>query len=220
MDILKPTTAFLGTMYVGTNRLGRALTTPEKRDFASLLRKHDFVGASLVSLNFAFKLSRSRPAAQDLRDRAHVRLVEQGWDPGIVTLAKCLCRFVWSEHTHEKRERVAARRAEDGFLREQSIDHGAAPSVEDLALRLETERKEEARAAKRSASLRAAFVQAGDTVNQIWLDSWLAGVDSPAEMARSSGHDVSDFYRAADRRKRHVARLLAAEGGPTIEEDE
>ena len=104
MDILKPTTAFLGTMYVGTNRLGRALTTPEKRDFASLLRKHDFVGASLVSLNFAFKLSRSRPAAQDLRDRAHVRLVEQGWDPGIVTLAKCLCRFVWSEHTHEKRE--------------------------------------------------------------------------------------------------------------------
>src|ERR1017187_1470187 len=126
-------------MYVGTNRLGRALTAPESKDLALLLRKHDFVGASLVSLNFAFKLSRSRPVAQDLRDRAHMRLVEQGWDPGVVTLAKCLCRFVWSEHKNETRERVAARGAEDGFLREQSIDHGAAPSVEDLALRLETE---------------------------------------------------------------------------------
>jgi hypothetical protein len=138
----------------------------------------------------------------------------------VVTLAKCLCRFVWSEHTHEKRERVAARRAEDGLLREQGIGQSAAPSAEDLAARLETQAREEERAVKRSASLRAAFVKAGDSVNQIWLDSWLAGVDSPAEMARSSGYDVSDFYRAADRRKRHVARLLAAEGGPNIEEDE
>jgi hypothetical protein len=43
LDILKPTTAFLGTMYVGTNRLGRALTAPENKDLASLFRKHDFV---------------------------------------------------------------------------------------------------------------------------------------------------------------------------------
>ena len=154
MDILKPTTAFLGTIYVGTNRLGRPLTALEGKDLASLLRKHDFVGASLVSLNFAFKLSRSRPAAQDLRDRANVRLVEQGWDPGAIPLVKCLCRFVWSEHTHEKRERVAARGAEDGFLREQGIGHRTAPSAEDLATRLETEREEEERAVKRSASLR------------------------------------------------------------------
>jgi hypothetical protein len=39
-------------------------------------------------------------------------------------------------------------------------------------------------------------------------------------MARLSGHDVRDFYRAADRRKRHVARLLAAENGTKIEEKE
>lgn len=220
MDILEPTTAFLGTMYVGTNRLGRSLTATEVTDLASLLRRHDFVGASLVSLNFAFKLSRNRPAAQDLRDRANVRLVEQGWDPGVVTLAKCLCRFVWSEHKNETRERVAARKAEEIFLREQGIDHDAAPSVEDLAIRLETEQQEEERAAKRSASLRSAFVQAGDTVNQLWLDHRLAGVDEPGEMARLSGRDVSDFYRAADRRKRHVARLLAAESGARIEENE
>jgi hypothetical protein len=217
LDILKPTTAFLGTMYVGTNRLGRPLSAPERKDLASLLRKHDFVGASLVSLNFAFKLARSRPAAQDLRDRANVRLVEQGWDPGVVTLVKCLCRFVWSEHNNEKRERVAARKAEEVFLREQD---SAASSAEDLAVRLETERQEEERGVKRSASLRAAFIQAGDTVNQLWLDYWLAGVDEPGEMARLSGHDVSDFYRAADRRKRHVARLLAAESGAKIKENE
>jgi hypothetical protein len=220
LDILKPTSAFLGTMYVGTNRLGRPLSAPERKDLASLLRKHDFVGASLVSLNFAFKLSRSRPAAQDLRDRANVRLVEQGWDPGVVTLVKCLCRFVWSEHKNETRERAAARKAEEVFLREQGVDHSAAPSAEDLAVRLETERQEEEHAAKRTASLRAAFVEAGDTINQLWLDHWLAGVEEPGEMARLSGRDVSDFYRAADRRKRHVARLLAAESGAKIEETE
>jgi hypothetical protein len=220
MDNLKPTTAFLGTMYVGTNRLGRPLTAPERKDLASLLRKHDFAGASLVSLRFAFKLRRSRAAAQDLRDRAHVRLVEQGWDPGVVTLVQCLCRFVWSEHENEKRERVAARKAEEVFLREQGIDHSAAPSAEDLAVRLDTERQEEERAHERSASLRSAFVQAGDTINQLWLDYWLAGVEEPGEMARLSGHDVSDFYRAADRRKRHVARLLAAESSAKIEENE
>jgi hypothetical protein len=219
LDILKPT-AFLGTMYVGTNALGRPLTAPERKELASLLRKHDFVGASVVSLNFAFKLTRSRPDAQDLRDRANRRLIEQGWDPGMVTLAKCLCRFVWSEHMNGQRERVAARKAEEVFLREQEIDRSASPSAEDLAVRLETERWKEEHAAKRVASLRDAFVQAGDKVNQLWLDHWLAGVEEPGEMARLSGRDVSDFYRAADRRKRHVLRLLAAESGAKNEENE
>ena len=50
----KPTTAFLGALYVGTDRLERPLTEPEKKDLSALLRKHDFVGASLVSLRFAF----------------------------------------------------------------------------------------------------------------------------------------------------------------------
>jgi len=31
-------------------------------------------------------------------------------------------------------------------------------------------------------------------------------------MARLSGRDPKEFYRAADRRKRHVAALLDAEG--------
>jgi hypothetical protein len=220
LDPLKPTTAFVGTRYVGTDRLGRPLTEPEKKDLSALLRQHDFVGASLVSLRFAFKLTRSKPAAQDLQGRANRRLMRQGWDPSVVTLVKCLCRFVWSEHTHEKRERVTARKAEETFLREQGIDHSAAPSVEDQVTHLHTELQEEARAKQRIDSLRSAFAEAADEINLLWLDYRLAGVDEPSEMARLSGHDVREFYRAADRRKRHTSRLRAAQSGAKFEESE
>ena len=217
MNLLKPTTALLGTLYVGTDRLERPLTEPEKKDLSAHLRKHDFVGASMVSLRFAYSLRRSRPAAQDLQGRANLRLTRQGWDPGVVTLVKCLCRFVWSEHTHEKRESVTARKAEEIFLREQGID-GAAPSAEDQVTRLEAEQQEEARAKEQIDSLRASFVAARDEINLLWLDYRLAGVVEPSEMARLSGRDVGEFYRAAERRKRQTARLLAAQGGAKFEE--
>jgi hypothetical protein len=218
LNHLKPTTAFLGTLYVGTDRLERPLTELEKRDLSALLRRHDFVGASMVSLRFAFTLRRSRPAAQDLQGRANLRLVRQGWDPSVVTLVKCLCRFVWSEHTHEKRESATARKAEEAFLREEGIGQGAAPSAEATVTGLETELDEEARAKQRLDSLRSVFVAAEDRINLLWLDYRLAGVDEPSEMARLSGHDVGEFYRAADRRKRQVTRLLAAQGNAKFEE--
>lgn len=213
MEAPKPTTAFLGTMYVGTDRLERALTDVERKDLSTLLRKHDFVGASLIALRFAFTLRRSRPAAHDLQGRANLRFMRQGWDPSVVPLPKRLCRFVWCEHKNESRESAAARKAEEAFLREQSIHATAEPSVEERALRLEAERQEEERGQERIAALRAAFVQAGDAVNLLWLDYRLGGVDEPAEMARRCGRDVEEFYRAADRRRRQTARLLAAESG-------
>jgi hypothetical protein len=218
LNPFKPATAFVGTAYVGTDRLDRPLTEPEKRDLSALLRKHDLAGASVVSLRFACTLRRGQAAAQDLQERANLRLVRQGWDPSVVALVKCLCRFVWSEHTHEKRERATARKAEETFLREQGLDHGVAPSTEDQILRLEAEDHEEARAKQQIDSLRSAFVAAGDEINVLWLDYRLAGVAEPSEMARSSGHDVGEFYRAADRRKRHTARLLAAQGGAKLKE--
>ncbi len=218
MDSPKPTSAFIGTLYVGTDRLERPLTDPEKKDLSALLRKHDFVGASLVSLRFAFTLRRSKPAAQDLQGRANLRFVRQGWDPRVVTLAKCLCRFVWSEHTHAARENAATREAAETFLREHDIHHGDAPSAEDRMTRAETEEQEEARAKQQLDSLRAAFVAAADEINLLWLDYRLAGVAEPNEMARLSGRDVGEFYRAADRRKRQTARLLAAQGGAKFEE--
>ena len=136
----------------------------------------------------------------------------------MVTLVKCLCRFVWSEHRNERRESATARKAEEVFLREQGIEQGAAPSAEDQVTRLEAERQEEARAKQKIDSLRSAFVAAGDEMNLLWLDYRLAGVNEPSEMARLSGHDVGEFYRAADRRKRQTTRLLAAQGGAKFEE--
>ncbi|MBV9949106.1 MAG: hypothetical protein JOZ69_19820 [Myxococcales bacterium] len=217
MSVLNPTSAFLGTTYVGTNRLGRPLTAAEQRELASFLRRHDFAGASVVSLHFAFKLTRAMPAAQDLQERANQRLVEQGWDPGAVSLVKCLCQFVSSERKHEGRRRTTAQKAEKGFLREEDP---AAPAFEDEVVQLEDERDEEKRAVARTAKLREAFVKAGDTVNQIWLDHWCEGVEAPAEIARRSGLDVKEFYHAADRRKRHVAKLLASENGAKGEKKE
>jgi hypothetical protein len=214
----KPTTAFIGTFYVGTDRLERPLTEPEKRDLSAVLRKHDFAGASLVSLRFAFKLRSSRPAAQDLQGRANLRFVRQGWDPGVVSLVKCLCRFVWSEHTHEREENATTRKATETFLGEQSLHQSAVPSTEDRIARLDTEEHEEARARQQLESLRAAFVAAGDEINLLWLDHRLAGVADAVEMARLSGRDVDEFYSAAKRRKRHTARLLAAQSGAKYEE--
>ena len=218
MESFKPTTAFIGPMYVGTDALGRALTDGESKALSSLLRKHDFVGASLVALNFAFRLRRNRAAAQDLQGRAQYRLVRQGWDPIKVTLAKCLCRFVWSEHTNMRVEDATRRKAEEGFLREQGLQHSASP--EDLATRLATEQEEEERGKRKFDALRAAFVAADDHVNIRWLDYTLEGIREPAEMARKSGLDVREFYRATDRRNRHIARLAAAESSGKHEEDE
>jgi hypothetical protein len=222
LNIHKPIAAFDGPMYVGTNRLGRPLTPAESRQLGALLREHDLAGARSISLNYARKKTRSHVAAEDLWNRAYVRLVEQGWDPRTVTLAKCLCRFVWSEHTNTISEDNRRRKAEEVFFREQGLDHSDAgvPSVEDFAVRLESERRDEAHAKHRIAALRARFVEADDQINLLWLEYWLSGVEEPGEMARLSNHEPEEFYRAADRRKRHVNRLLAAERGAKFEENE
>jgi hypothetical protein len=208
------------TAIAGTDRLGRPLTDPERAIFSALLRAHDFVGASIVALRFALKLTRRRQAAQDLQARANLRLVRRGWDPNKVSLVRCLCRLVWSEWTNELTESATARRATDVFLREQEVSGGhSVPSVEDQAARLETEREERERAVAQLEKLRARFVEAGDEVNLLWLEYTLQDVADPGEMARRSGRDVSEFYRAADRRKRQTRRLLAEKSGTKYEED-
>jgi hypothetical protein len=213
LDPIKPLTAFVGEFYVGTERLGRPLTNPESRQLDAHLRRHDFVGASLVSLNFALKLRRgNRGAAEDLRGRANLRLVRLGWNVLVIALVKCLCRYVWSEHTHEKRESATTRKAEETYLREQGIHVGTtSPSAEDVALRAQDEREEEARNDAQFEALRASFTEAKDEVNLLWLDYSLEDITDPEEMARRSKLDVSEFYNAQKRRGRHVARLAAIE---------
>src|SRR5579872_4272425 len=82
---------------LGTERLGRPLTPDEKAVFGALLREHDYPGARLVALRFAYKLARNVARAQDLMGRADLRLVRFGWDPKEVPLVQRLCRLVWSE---------------------------------------------------------------------------------------------------------------------------
>jgi hypothetical protein len=205
---------------VGTEALGRPLTKAEREHAARILRAHDFAGASLVALRFAYKKTRSRAAAQDLLSRVNARLVRQGWDPKRVTLTKCLCRFVFCEWSHQVREWQQARAAEEVFLRERKATEGEhAPSVEEQMERLDAERRDEARAIERVAELRASFLKAKDEVNLLWLEQRLAGVEELSEMAKQTGRDVREFYRAADRRKRHVVALLALRAGDKKEEE-
>jgi hypothetical protein len=206
---------------LGTDQLGRPLTNEEKVRFGALLRQHDYPGARLVALRFAYKLTRTIARAQDLMGRADVRLVRFGWDPNEVPLVKRLCRLVWSEHTNAMSETDAARKAEEGFLRELEVTEGfSAPSVEQRALHQETRQQAEANAKAQLEKLRAFFEKAGDEVNLLWLDHQLRGETDLQKMAQATGRDVTDFYRAAERRKRHTRRLLAEQQGVRYEEEE
>ena len=201
-------------------RRGRALTSEERVRFGALLREHDYPGARLVALQFAYKLSRSRAQAQDLMGRADLRLARLGWDPQEVSLTKRLCRLVWSEWTNTTTESAAARRAEEAFVRQMQEEHGlSASSVEKQAVKREIEDAAQARATAKLDKLRASFEKAGDAVNLLWLDYALKEETDLQKMAGQSGRDVTEFYRAADRRKRHTRRLIAAEAGVMDEED-
>ncbi len=206
---------------LGTERLGRALSDDETRRLGALLREHDYPGARLIAMRFAFKLTHKQSAAQDLMGRVALRLVRLGWDPKEVTLPRRLCRLVWSEWTNEASETDTSRRAEEGFLRELEVTEGlVVPSVEQRTTDHETHREKREHAQSQLDKLRAAFEFAGDAVNILWLAFTVAGETDAQEMARQSGRDVSEFYAAAKRRKRTVRRLIAATRGVAYLEDD
>jgi hypothetical protein len=220
---------------IGTDRLGRPLTNEERERFDKLLRAHDFLGARAYAVLFGRRLARSEAAANDLVQRACERLVRWGWDPNEVPLKVRLVRLVWSEWTHEKRERATASRAELGFVREQQANAPAihvrsdsgemvtvnvARSPADHAMRFEEEMQEEADAKAQLDKLRDAFVKAKDSVNLLWLGYTLEGETDLQEMARLSARSVEDFYAAAKRRKRVVERLAAEANGAKYDDEE
>jgi hypothetical protein len=221
---------------IGTDALGRPLVDDEKKRFGALLREHDYPGARLVALRFAYKLTHSLGRAQDLMGRADLRLVRSGWNPRDVPLVKRLCRLVWSEWTHASAEGETARKAEEGFVRELEVTEGlkvappmrpkttdapavakapewAVPPHEHHVTALEAAHESRTKASVKIEKLRAIFEKAGDEVNLLWLKHELEGVSDLQQMAAASGRDVADFYAAAKRRKRAVQRLLANEQG-------
>jgi hypothetical protein len=205
--------------YLGTDRLGRPLTESEKHELVRLLRAHDWKRARTIALRFACRLMRNAQGGEELVGRASLRLVRGGWDPREVPLTKRLCRLVWSEWTHYLEQSDRARQAESVFLADQRLEvPDVAPSPEALHASLAEDRDRQARDQRRLDRLRASFEAAGDEVNLVWLALTERGLTDLKDMARESGRDVTEFYRAADRRKRHVKRLIAEEQGVEYEE--
>ena len=204
---------------VGTDVLGRPFTPAEKAYFERLLRKHGFLAARAVASKFAHSKARTRAEAEDILGRVMLRLVRQGWDPAEVPLVKRLCRLVFSEWTHERAERKVARAAEKAFVEEmagvENLHTMAPDEAAEARARLEAER---ARAEANLERLRQVFREADDDVNLAWLDYTQRGIESLQEMALLDRRDVGEFYRAADRRKRHVERLILAGKGTTFKE--
>jgi len=215
--------AALAAVVLGTDRLARPLADDEKKTLGALLREHDYPGARLVALRFAYRLTRARSRAQDLMGRVDERLVRLGWDPTQVSLVRALCRLTWSEWTHSTAEIDKVRRAEETYLRELETSEGVSvPSIERQATEREANREGQALANAQLDKLRASFEAAGDAVNLIWLDAALAlesGVPDAQKLAAASGRDVTEFYAAAKRRKRAVGRLLADERGVKWDEE-
>lgn len=215
-----PPPAFLGRAYVGTDRLGRALTKDESRALQALLRKEGYVDAHIIALAYAHKVSHHQERARDLVGRAALRLVRQGWDPQEATLRQRMCRLVYSEFMHELVEDTTRKKAELGFVQGLG-DEGkdvTAPR-EDEAIELEVEQRRQAHANARLDELRDAFVKAGDDVNAVWLEHARKGVDDLKDIARRSGRTVDELYLAAKRRKGHVRRLIASKKGTPYEEE-
>jgi hypothetical protein len=200
---------------LGTDRVGRAFTQEERRALGALLKAHDYAGARLIALRFALKLTHDRDRAGELVDRVDSRLVRLGWDPAAISLPRYLCRLVWSEWTHESNEENRRREVEGAYaLERRIIDGDSTPSAEDQAIAAETKAGAEANARAAIAKLRAFFEAESDTVNLLWLDAALRADGEPPNaktLAEKTGRYVTEFYAAAKRRARAVARVLGAE---------
>ncbi len=191
----------------------RAASEDDQDRFERLLVAHRIDEALLKALAFAMMLTRKdEPRAKELQRRALTRLWERraSWDPAKVKLATFLCGLVRSENSHDA-EKAETRRKyeEEAVAKTVPLERTHAPSPEDLVLELEEADEDRRKALGKLEPLRVAFVEAGDKVNLLWLKSSLEGLETPAEMAERTGIPVRQFYLAADRRKRHVERLLA-----------
>jgi len=199
---------------------GREPTAEQRAAFEEMLLEQDLEGALLAAMEYAMNLTRDNETmARELVLRARTRLWEQcSWDPQKAPLAAALCGMVRSERSNDARRGDRSRKREAAYVTEvETLDGAAAKSAEELAVANEQREEERGQAAGRLEELRARFVAAGDEVNVLWIEYSLDGVEDPAEMARRSGRDVKDFYRARDRRVRLVQRMRAAQ---REEEDE
>ena len=187
MEHLKPTTAFSGTL-LRRDRPARATADRPRRATShaaprTRLRRRE----PRCRCGSPSSCGAARPPRRTCRAARTCASCARGGTPRVVTLVKCLCRFVWSEHTHdEERERDGPPAPRRSSSRRRPSTRAHAPSAETEALRIETERKEDAAANARIEVLRAAFTAADDQVNLLWLDYRLEDITDLAEMATKS----------------------------------
>jgi hypothetical protein len=205
--------------FPGTDTLGRPYTAAERVALGKALVAHGFHAAHGAAIAFAYKKTHNPAHAEDIVGRVLLRLVRQGWDPAEVPLKVRLCRLVFSEWTHWLAERKAQREAERIFAHDLAlIENPHTMSAEDRKEYEAREAAREAAAEARIEKMRAAFREAGDDVNLEWLDYTERGIDSLDEMARLSRREVTEFYRATERRKRVTNRLIDEAERATLKE--
>jgi DNA-directed RNA polymerase specialized sigma24 family protein len=200
------------------------ISAAERLRFEEMLLRQDTATALRVAVGYAFKRTKSKVMARHLANDAFTLVWERcSWDPGKgPALPVLLCGIIRSELNHEKESGETREEHEQESLADPGTSPDVIPTPEALALAVEEKREDDAAAAADQEWLRSAFEKAGDEVNLLWLRLALEGVphDDPAAMAKAASRDVNDFYRAQERRKRHLKRMLTLDRGRRDDEEE
>lgn len=192
----------------------REPTEEERGAFEEMLLGHDIEGARARAFHYAMTLTRKNETmSRQMADTAFSIAWERcAWDPERVSLGRYLVYIVRSEWSHDAEAGVTEREYGAEYVAEMEALYGPGdPSPEDATIE-RGERAESREEAVRELDLvRGTLQERGDTVGLQAIDFMLDDVFEPAEMARLSGRPVEEFYRAADRRARLVAKLRPRE---------
>jgi hypothetical protein len=200
------------------------ISAAERLRFEEMLLGQDTATALRVAVGYAVKRTKSRTLARHLANDALTLVWERcTWDPAKgPALPVLLCGIIRSELSHEKEKGETREEVEQKSLGDPGTSPDVIQTPEALVLAVEEKREEDALAAADQAWLRSAFEKAGDEVNLQWLELALGGVphDDPAAMAEAAKRPVNDFYRAQERRKRHLKRMLTLDRGRRDDDEE
>jgi len=201
----------------------REPTAEERAAFDELLLGEDLEAAEAQALDYALGLTgKNETMARQMVLHARTLLWERcSWKPDKAPLGAYLCGIIRSERGHDARHGAIVHRHEVEYFTEvATLDGPDARSPEQLALE-EEERLDDRDAARAELKkFEDHFVSTRDEVNLDWIKYSLEGIEDLAEMAKLSGRDVKEFYRARDRRVRYVERLLAEKRGEPQDDEE
>ena len=198
-------------------------TAAEREHFEELLLGEDLEAALAAAYDYALGRTRKNETmAMELVRTARNLLWERcSWDPDQCTLQAYLIGVVRTESSNEARRGRKERENEVEYLTEvATLDGADTRSAEQLALEEEERMGDRDAAAAELKKLEDHFTATRDDVNLDCIKYSLEGIDDLSEMAKLSGRNVKEFYRARDRRMRYVERLLADKRGEPQDDEE